>query len=327
MPHTLIGQIIQSITYSKFRVTFEALEEIRFSHPYKGSAIRGSMLDTFMKEACLIKNPPRNCNTCHFRFGCLYHRFNANELPTGHPLFGRYTMPPRAYIINPAPNGALVYNKGTLFGFDLLLIGKAAGEFSPFLQSILTGMGHQGIGVNRGRFKLATLQYADNAHTFHDMPATGLPLELHLSAMKTKPLNRLVTLRFETPVRFVSGGKPLTDPPEFDLLIKSLLTRLALLSIVYCDSGAIDFEKHISELHTGVSVKSEQLQWEGTLSHSAGRQRLGHNPLHEYNGHIGTITYSGRIAPWAALLTAGELLHVGSTAVFGLGKYSIIQNE
>jgi len=326
MPDTLTDQIIQSLTYSKLRVTFEALEDIRFSHPYKGSAFRGSLLNTFMKNACLLEKPPRHCNTCTLRHGCLYHRFNANDLPAGHPLFGRYTMPPRAYIIDPVPDSAMAYDNGQFFGFDLILIGNAAGQFSPFLRSIFTGMGRQGIGIERGRFKLLALQYADGADTFHNLPAIGLPMVLSLSAMQPKPVSRSVTLRFETPVRFVSGGKPLTDPPEFDLLIKSLLTRLALLSIVYCNSGISDFEKHVKEIQTGVALKSEQLQWEGIISHSASRQREGDDALYDYNGHTGVITYAGRVAPWAALLNAGELLHVGSTATFGLGKYSIVQD-
>jgi CRISPR/Cas system endoribonuclease Cas6 (RAMP superfamily) len=44
-----------------------------------------------------------------------------------------------------------------------------------------------------------------------------------------------------------------------------------------------------------------------------------------FDGIVGDITYEGEgINDWIMLLTLGSWLHVGSTATFGLGKYSIM---
>lgn len=44
-------------------------------------------------------------------------------------------------------------------------------------------------------------------------------------------------------------------------------------------------------------------------------------------GFLGDITFEGNIEPFMPLIKAGEILHVGKGAGFGLGKYEITKEK
>ena len=115
--------------------------------------------------------------------------------------------------------------------------------------------------------------------------------------------------------------------PEFKLFIKYLINRLGTLSCIYCNSQIFEYEEYIKDFKTDIRVVYDDLKWKKIKSNSKVRKAKGESVTNIYKGWVGLITYSGNLSSYSALLSAGEILHVGSTTTFGLGKYSIESYE
>ena len=321
-----INQIIKAITYSKLLVTFEALEDIELAQEYKGGIFRGSLLRAIMEHECLVKSGPRVCKTCDLRFSCSYFRFSVNELQPGHSLYGKNTFPPKAYILNPLPDGRSSYRKGSQFAFELILVGEAIEMFFPLLTKAFKSMGENGLGIGRKRFRPVNLEYADSMNNFKPLTAFTVPQALSLAENPVKPLNSKLTLNFTTPLRFMSNDKPLKDLPSFDMLCVALFNRIKNLAALYCNY-VDNSNLNIGNTKSDVIIENSKLQWCGFVSFSSQREKLGEKSLYNYEGNMGTITYTGDLRPWATLIAAGEVVNAGAAAIFGLGKYEIIDFE
>ena len=125
-------------------------------------------------------------------------------------------------------------------------------------------------------------------------------------------------LNFLTPTRIYYSGN-LTSDLEFHVLIRQLLRRISMLSYFHCgvDTSQWDFNGFINKAKD-VTIKNKNLRWYNWQRYSA-RQEQKIN----MGGFVGNITYEGDLAPFLALLKAGETLHVGKGATFGLGRYEM----
>jgi CRISPR-associated endoribonuclease Cas6 len=127
-----------------------------------------------------------------------------------------------------------------------------------------------------------------------------------------------VKIKFLTPVRIKVNSRYTTDI-TFLTLIKSILRRLALLSLYYFDKKIeVDFGKILGEASL-VKTKSSHIKWvdfERYSTRQKTRMKLG--------GVIGEVVYEGNIANFVPLLKIGELTHIGKNTTFGLGKYEVI---
>ena len=315
---TEIERALDSITYSCFKITFEATDEVILPK-YKGAVYRGCMGNSFKQILC--HRPGKRCEGCKMADGCLFATMYSKPLHPDHPAFGRYTLPPRPYIIEPLPDDENVFLPGKRFGFDLVVIGKMALELAPLLPRLLVQMGETGIGRGRGRFRPVELTQLNRKGEYEPFPLFGDPATLHLTDIETKSQNGSVTLSFENPLRLLSGKKPVADPPDFDRLTNNLVFRTVMMANLYCGAPWFDTET-IKQSAGDVEISGHNLEWVN-WRHFSGTKQIGMN----FDGHTGTITYKGNLSPWARLLTAGEILHAGSTATFGLGKYRIVQDE
>lgn len=108
-----------------------------------------------------------------------------------------------------------------------------------------------------------------------------------------------------------------TEKPEFHILIRNLLRRIAHLSYFHCggDPLQFDFTGAISRA-TKIVAKEEKLQWYDWERYSARqdtRMKLG--------GFVGNIIFEGDLNEFIPYLKAGEFVHIGKGTSFGLGKY------
>lgn len=127
-----------------------------------------------------------------------------------------------------------------------------------------------------------------------------------------------VTLNFLTPTRIYYSGK-LTCDLEFHILISQLLRRISMLAYFHCGIDISDWDfKGIIAKAKEVTIIKNNLRWYGWQRYSS-RQDQKIN----MGGFVGEITYEGNIAPFLTMLRAGEILHVGKSATFGLGRYEI----
>jgi CRISPR/Cas system endoribonuclease Cas6 (RAMP superfamily) len=92
-----------------------------------------------------------------------------------------------------------------------------------------------------------------------------------------------------------------------------------MLSYFHCGINPTqwDFNGFINKAKE-VTIKHENIRWHNWQRYS-GRQEQKIN----MGGFVGDITYEGNLNPFLPLIQAGEILHVGKGATFGLGRYEM----
>jgi len=309
---------LESITFIRVRVIFEAVDPIGLP-VYKGSAFRGCLGETLHYEVCNQRDV--KCAVCRERFGCPFSRLYNSYVADDHPHHGKYSKSPHPYIIDPLPGSKTNINPGETFGFDLTLIGTSI-ELLPLLLRVFYRMGETGIGKGRGWFKPIELRTLTRAMTYEPLPYFGQPEPISLSTIDEPRLDHRITINLENPLRLKENGTLLTTPPEFGFLVSRLAQRIGLLAHFHC--GAPWPEPEIESLPktTNIHISKANVQKADWRRYS-GTQDTKMN----FDGITGEITYEGDgLNDWMPLLMLGSWLHAGSTATFGLGKYSISES-
>lgn len=236
----------------------------------------------------------------------------------------------------PAPtDGRRRLERGDELTFGLLLMGRAI-EYLPYIVFAVSEMARNGLGVDRSRFELNSVtSIKDGKRQTIYTNETG---RISASDIESEGLKQLITsrleeyeamgisrhssiaLKFLTPTRIrIDGG--LQSSMNFDVLVRSLLRRVSLLSAVHGSSRMeVDFRGLISnaaQIETGRS-SLKWYDWERYSNRQQTKMNLG--------GFIGEIEYTGEaIEEFLPLIAAGEILHVGAGTGFGLGRYEVVR--
>ena len=128
-----------------------------------------------------------------------------------------------------------------------------------------------------------------------------------------------ITLRFLTPTR-VKYQQAYVVQPAFHVLMRALLRRLSALLLFHCGTAFTgDPRALIAAAEQVVTTRSNVrwVDWERFSGRQRQRMILG--------GFVGDITYQGDLTPFRELLAAGMLVHVGKAAVFGHGRYQVVE--
>ena len=307
---------LESITFIRVRIIFEALEPIVLP-VYKGSAFRGCFGESFRNEVCSRRNVL--CGNCPERFECPFSQLFNSYVPEDHPHQRKYSKSPHPYIIDPMAGNQANFEKGETFGFDLTLIGETI-RILPLLLRVFNRMGETGIGKGRGRFKPLTFQSLNAKMEYETLPYFGQPAILSIDKIDVQPAKNQISLHLDNPLRLRENGNLLHTPPEFGFFVGRLAQRIALLAHFHCGSPWPEPELKALDLPKSVRIKESKVQVADWRRYS-GTQDTKMN----FDGLTGQITYEGEgLNDWMPLLTMGSWLHAGSTATFGLGKYSII---
>ena len=306
---------LQSITFIRFRIIFEAVDHIVLPR-YKGSAFRGCLGESLKADTC--KHRCADCETCMHRFDCAFSQLFNSYVANGHPHQRKYPKSPHPYIIDPLPGTREQFSPGETFGFDLTLIGSAGDQIQELLR-VPGLMGKSGIGKGRGGFKPVSIQSLNPDLEYVDLPYISQPESLSVSNIHILPVGRTVRLTLENPLRLKENGKRLTSAPDFGLLVSRLTQRLGLLAHFYCSAPWPETEIETLPETSAIQISESVVQMVDWRRYS-GTQDTTMN----FDGLVGHITYEGEnLNHWMTLLALGSWLHVGSTATFGLGKYSI----
>lgn len=306
---------LQYLRFIRLRVHFEALETIVMPE-YKGSAFRGCLGETLRNEVC--KYPGLDCEKCRDRFTCPFSQLFNSFVEPAHPHHGKYPKCPHPYIIDPMGDKRTGLEKGDSFGFDLTLIGNAAGHLSLLLR-VLGLMGETGIGRGHARFRATGLHAMRPDASYTPVLLFGQPGNITLGDLPKLVAGETVTLNLETPLRMKEKGKLLHSPPAFGLFAERLAQRLGLLAHFHCGAPWTEKETRSIAGTENITIRYANIQVADWQRYS-GTQDTRMN----FDGLTGSITYEGEeLNYWMPLLAMGAWLHAGSTATFGLGKYSI----
>ena len=137
-----------------------------------------------------------------------------------------------------------------------------------------------------------------------------------IDILKQNAVAERITINLLTPLILKEGNQPLTRAPEFSLLVRRLLGRIA--QICHATGSPQLFSKEdISEwlrLAESVRLTRSVLFMEESSRRSG---RTGNSMV--FSGFGGQLTYEGEISPFLGLLALGKKLQLGGKTAFGFG--------
>ncbi|MGA2782869.1 MAG: CRISPR system precrRNA processing endoribonuclease RAMP protein Cas6 [Smithella sp.] len=321
------------IEVGRFQFILKATEPILLP-PYKGSTLRGGFGTAFRRVVCVMKG--KECAQCMLKGTCVYSYVFETPPPEDTKIMRKYKAAPHPFIIEPPAETKRDYQPGDTITFGLTLIGKAIHYLPYFIYTFdelgKTGLG-KGRGKGRGSFELKTVlnhgsgvDASDGGSAIYDS-ATRTLNRFDTHTLTIGPIifdnpastPSAMTLNFLTPTR-ISYNSRITENIEFHMIVRNLLRRFSLLSYFHGNGEAgpeIDFKKVIEKAKT-VKIASKRLHrydWERYSGRQEQRIDMG--------GFVGKISFEGPVTPFVPLLKAGEVLHIGKSTVFGLGRYGI----
>ena len=287
--------------------------------PYKGGIFRGAFGATFRRIVC--PHQRGNCKTCLLREKCLYVALFEPSAPADFPDAAKYSHAPPPYVLNPPLTNRQAFHPGDGLDFELVLVGPAL-DAMPYFVYTFTEMGRQGIGRERGRYELVSVEliraretipiYDGKTQTLQAFPPDSTP---RLQAKDDK--TRAVTLEFLTPLRIKEKGKLVTHI-DFPLFFDRLVQRLHLLTAFYgTPFNTQDFE-FLKDKAKDIRVNAHDLYW-----YDWGRYSSRQKDYMKLGGLRGRITFEGDLGAFMPLLRMGERVNVGQGTSFGLGRYAM----
>jgi CRISPR-associated endoribonuclease Cas6 len=130
-----------------------------------------------------------------------------------------------------------------------------------------------------------------------------------------------ITVNYLTPTR-ITFDHQLHPYPEFHVVIRNLLRRLSNLAYFHCGQELkLDF-RGIIEAAKEVESKDGQVRWRDWERYSA-RQDVKMT----MGGFVGEVEYRGEVAEFVPLMKLGQEIHLGKGTAFGLGKYTVVEDD
>ena len=289
--------------------------------PFKGSMLRGAFGHALRRTVCSM-GPEQPCESCRLRRACVNTRiFETFVEGTPPPLLRGLPTSPRPYVFEPG-DGRRDFAPGDPLQFGLLLIGQAA-ELQAYALLAVERMAQAGLGSNRAPFALDRVEARapDGASVL--LFAEGRPLgpaavPPSLPSTEGLPGSR-ATVHLHTPLRLkMQGG--LAETVDFRDLTFAMVRRVLELAWFHVPGAgeSIDWNfrplLHLAEA-VACAPRLAWHDWERYSNRQQTKMTLG--------GLVGTLEIEGDLAPFAPLLRAAEILHVGKNTTFGLGKIEV----
>ncbi len=308
-----------------YRFTLEALEMLQLP-PVKSSALRGGFGHTFKGLVC---TKPYLCDKkCQQGNSCPYGYIFETTPPKDSEALRTFENVPRPFIISAPNDRRELIPAGERLSFGLTLVGHAI-NFLPYFIAIFRELGYRGLGRNRGRYRLLTVE-AVSPHDNAEVPIydakdeviqvvdTTISSETVANYTATFASSHQLTMDFLSPTRLKHRGRWVDSGPSFQALIQALLGRISSLSYFHCGQEFKADFRGLIDRAADVTVTNSDTRWED-WSRFSGRQKQRVN----MGGLMGRITFAGDLQDYLPVLALGELIHVGKGTVFGNGQYRL----
>ncbi|MEW6296015.1 MAG: CRISPR system precrRNA processing endoribonuclease RAMP protein Cas6 [Candidatus Diapherotrites archaeon] len=287
--------------------------------PYKGAVFRGAFGNAFRRLVCLV--PKDKCSNCRHREKCLYTAIFEPSPPPQYPDAGKFHQAPRPYVLNPPLTAESTFNPGEVLSFELVLVGRAI-DAIPYFIVIFSETGRHGLGRDRGRFELLSVELLsqDQSTIIYHSRSLSLTAFEPESGPQTKPkddqVNRL-TLEFLTPLRLKEKGDLMTRF-AFPLFWERLTQRLSLLAAFYEKNPQLPDFAPLSSKASQIQEVRHDLRW-----HDWERYSCRQDATMKFGGLVGRVSLQGPLDPLLPFLRLGAQVNVGQETTFGLGRYSL----
>jgi hypothetical protein len=319
--------MLRAFSISHFRFTLEPADRLALHPRNPGNTLRGAFGSTFKRLVCPMLAGCRE--TCQIKTTCPYGQIFEPSPPPGSDRLSLNQDIPRPFVFQPPTDLETMAGPGEALSFDLILIGKAL-DYFPYFLVTFRELGDQGIGLGRGRYRIARVLLLnedgkDVAEVYSGNDHVVRPSSFHitykdccrLAPQRFPAETRRATIRFLTPTFLKADGKIVTRP-EFHHVIKRLRDRINALAHFYCDDSLeMDF-KSFGERAEAVRTLSCHIRWE-----DRDRRSWKTGQAHDMGGFVGEVTYEGNLEEFLPLLILGQYTHVGKYAVWGNGRYEV----
>lgn len=293
-------------------MVLESLEDCTLPR-FSGSYLRGTFGHSLKSAFCVMAH--KTCTKCMVSDSCGYFQIFESQ-DEAHRSEG-YFFKPHPYIIT--PSSEFEFKKGGLLEFSITIFGPYISHLPYFVYSFDL-MGKLGFGEKRHKFALKEVKdYYSGKSVFDgerldsrnisnssvqeyaaskNLPASGAPYQF------------LLTL--ESPARFVENKKEILRlTPE--ILLESMARRYKTLHQFYGEFIESDLDLGNLQL---IPVQAQKYRsWNRYSNRQSATLKQG--------GILGSYQVSLTEPKLAHFLQTMEILHVGKSTTFGLGKVKI----
>jgi len=307
---------LENFNFTTLQLTCRAIERIRLP-VYAGSSFRGVFGWALRRLSCVAAQT--QCPDCPLLTRCAYPSVFETFPNPNLSIYRAVKNPPRPFVLSPTDRNEISPKEN--FSLEISLFGQAITHYPLVIQAISLA-GEKGIGSHGGRYQVSKVcSLPSGRMVVEENRLINAPDALSARHLPVHEDSGHVTLNFETPVRIKKDGK-LTNHLEFSTVVRNLLRRVALIGAFHCDVTLdIDFKNWIQKAEQ-IRTKRMNLRWFDWTRRSS-RQKC----TMQLGGLLGEVTYAGEIAPFLPLLALGEVVHLGKSATFGLGRYRLLENE
>lgn len=229
-------------------------------------------------------------------------------------LFSDQARLGRLYALKP-PIGEI--RPGQIFELGLSLFG-AATEHALVCAQAMAVLGETGLGTPRGHFIVERAGVGGGGDFLHHTQGLlSRPLPLQIAGWESA--GRCVVglcMELETPLRIKDGNHVCKTAPDFHQLVRRLQGRLAQLCEAAGEANPLPLELAARQLEgaTDIGRVADSVRWVEVQRRSS-RTRQTMN----FGGLLGSISFSGRLTPYAGLFALGDLMQLGGKTTFGFG--------
>lgn len=318
---------LSNLQIAKFRITLQAQSEAILP-ALIGSTLRGAFGHALKAISCCV--PHKNCEICFLSEACLYTTvfeptsLKLKDLPR--PFIFEPPIPPITREISESSNLKLRINEGGKISFDFLLLGETIKKLPYFIYAFEL-LARHGLGVERQSFKIVEVSSIDANNQITTIyepthsnisPFQHFKLEEYVK-IRIAEINAssILTIKLQTPLR-IRRNRDLLEKISFFDLFKQCSLRLKFLFENYGSPLEYDYLGLMEQSER--VVKIENNLWRHALTRRSNRQ----NTKLDLDGMLGEIRFQGKdLSQFLPIIIAGEILHIGSNANLGLGKFSL----
>ena len=292
--------------------------------PYEGSMIRGAFGRAFKESCCPF---PHDGTGCPLGDKCPYGYVFETSPPEGAREFAKNREVPRPYVFEPPDGTMMEYEPGDRMRFGFTVVGQAA-AYMPYFIYAFSKMGDEGVGRLKARYRLERVVARNPLVGMREEVFDGEVVRNRLlpvvwrnaESTACKLSGERLRLEFLTPTFVKFRGEVSPEVPSFQALVQSLVIRLPMLSAVHCGEVWREDFKALVEKAAEVETVRDETTWVSFRRYSSFKKKF--EPL---EGVIGGVEYAGPMEEFLPLICLGQFTHVGKRAVFGLGRYSIVE--
>ncbi len=314
-PFIRLNRILAGFNLNIFSLQFRARGA--FTAPFTAIPLRGAFGYALLNACCRFDD--NNCSLCPNLQTCAYSvLFDSSPSEQNHAS-GRFANAPRPYIIQPSERAGKRIKPGDPFSLNLTLFGSSIEHF-PSVVTAFAGLGcTEGIGPEKAGFDLEQVTQfvpGDEVVVFRNGISYDLQPPFSFGMIPQLSSARRARIRIETPIDIKVRGARLSGAPPFSTFIESLLRRALLLNHLYCGGEYAEPDTRLLDMALTIGISSANIS-DRSFSRFSTRQEQ----TQIKGGITGNITYTGNMAPLIPLLRLGELIGVGRSTTFGMGRY------